>query len=53
MVGDSEIKEVRFDKYCPSCKHWNNGKDNVWCDECLDEFMREGTEKPIKWENEK
>lgn len=53
MVGDSEIKEVRFDKYCPSCKHWNNGKEVVWCDDCLEESMREGTEKPIKWENEK
>lgn len=49
-IGDSEIKEVRFDKYCESCKNWNDGKELPVCDECLEKFTRRGTEKPLKWE---
>lgn len=49
-MGDSENKEVRFDKYCPSCKHWANGEEIFWCDDCLEEGMRPGTEKPTKYE---
>lgn len=51
-MGDSELKEVRFDIYCPTCKHWHNGKEIQYCDDCLEEFMREGTEKPLKWEGD-
>lgn len=63
MIGDSELKEVRFDKYCASCINWTNGKELKYgetepdeakklliCDECLEESMREGTEVPVKWE---
>lgn len=49
-LGDSEIKEVRFDKWCPRCKNWNDGKELLVCDECLEKFTRRGTEKPLKWE---
>jgi len=50
MLGDSDIKEVRYDKYCETCKHWNNGEEIPFCDECLEESMRNGTEVPSKWE---
>lgn len=50
MIGDSENKEVRFDIYCPQCKYWEDGKEIFWCDDCLEESMRQGTEKPIKYE---
>lgn len=50
MTGDSELKETRFDKYCETCKYWAEGKEIPWCDECLEESMRQGTEKPLKWE---
>ena len=53
--GDSELKEVRFDKYCSKCKYWEDGREDgqakvAPCDECLEEFMRERTEVPIRWE---
>lgn len=51
MTGDSELKETRYDKYCKSCKYWDDGKEHtVQCDDCLEESMREGTEKPLNWE---
>lgn len=49
-MSESEIKEVRFDKYCKNCAHWENGKEIPYCDDCLEEFVREGTEVPVKWE---
>ena len=53
MTGDPELKEVKFGKYCPICKWWNDGEELTICDECLEEGMREGTEKPLKWEEDK
>ena len=50
MIGDSENKEVRFDLYCPTCKYWHDGEEIQWCDDCLEESMRQGTEKPLKYE---
>jgi len=50
MIGDSENKEVRFVKYCQTCKNWADGKEIPVCDDCLEESMREGTEVPLKWE---
>jgi hypothetical protein len=50
MIGDSENKEVRYDKYCESCKYWADGKEIPDCDDCLEESMRMGTEVPVKWE---
>lgn len=50
MQGDSQLKEVRFDLYCKTCKYWNEGKEIPYCDNCLEESVREGTIKPLKWE---
>lgn len=63
MTGDSEVKEVCFDKYCPTCINWAGGKELLYgettieeaselliCDECLEESMRLGTEVPLRWE---
>jgi hypothetical protein len=50
IIGNSENKEVKFVVYCPKCKNWNDGKDLPVCDDCLEEFMREGTEKPLRFE---
>ena len=57
-MGDSELKEVRFDKYCKTCKHYANKFPNEDfsfeaqepCNTCLEVGMREGTEKPEYWE---
>ena len=53
-MGDSELKEVRFDKYCKTCKHYAHKFPNEDfsfeaqepCNTCLEVGMREGTEKP-------
>lgn len=57
-MGDSELKEVRFDKYCKTCKHYAHKYPNEDfsfeaqepCNTCLEVGMREGTEKPEYWE---
>ena len=56
-MGDSELKEVRFDIYCATCKYQNLDVDQVDvtkstepCNTCLETGMREGTEKPEYWE---
>lgn len=57
MYGDSELKEVRFDKWCSLCKHLAINTEDVDvtkttepCNICLEIGMREGTEKPEYWE---
>lgn len=57
---ESYLKEVRFDKWCPSCKHYDHKypKEDFSfevqepCATCLEaeNSMREGTEKPEYWE---
>ena len=57
---DSELKEVRFDKWCQLCKHYAHKfpKESFSfeaqepCCSCLDSVyaMREGSEKPEYWE---
>lgn len=49
-MNNSDDKEVRYDKYCKTCTHWENGKEIPFCDECLEESTRYGTEVPLKWE---
>ena len=54
------LKEVRFDKWCPKCKHYVHKypKENFSfeaqkpCAACLEakNSMREGSEKPEYWE---
>ena len=55
-------KEVRFDKYCEKCKHWDpDGKYNeiygivtneeyMPCCYCLETAVRDETEVPVFWE---
>lgn len=50
MISNSENKLVRFDKYCPNCEYWNDGVEIQYCDDCLEESVREGTEKPVRYE---
>lgn len=44
-----DFKEVRFDKYCKTCKHEKKKDFEDPCNECLTYFMRKGTEKPEFW----
>ena len=59
-MEDAILKEVRFDKWCGSCKHRMNhfpgmGVSSEFqrpCCKCLESVnaMREGTDKPVYWE---
>ena len=52
------LKEVRFDKWCSTCKHFEHKfpKANFSfeaqdpCHNCLEIGMRKGSEKPKYWE---
>ena len=47
-------KIVRFDKYCPTCEHYNVDETEEPCNTCLETEAREGTRTPEKYEaNEK
>ena len=47
---DSDNKEVRFDIYCQTCKHKDLNEVKDPCNDCLAVSIREGTEKPDRWE---
>ena len=43
------MKEVRFDIWCPLCKHYTNTEDQGPCDDCLTEPGIEDSTRPIHW----
>lgn len=45
------IKEVFFDIYCPTCKHFEDSSDKDPCDECLSNPGNVNSHKPIMWED--
>lgn len=49
MTGNSENKEVRFDKYCETCEYGDYDERMDPCCECMEVGMREGTEVPEFW----
>lgn len=52
MIGDP--KEVRFDKYCSTCKHKDVPESDPEgaCWDCLEQFTNIDSEKPINYEKE-
>jgi len=44
------MREVRFDIWCEKCRYRMRKETHPPCDECLEEGMRCGTEKPTKFE---
>lgn len=44
-------KEVRFDKYCKNCKHYEKSEDQDPCWDCLDQGWNEDSHKPIRFED--
>ena len=52
-MGDPELKEVNFMKFCWLCKYGNRSEKYEPCNTCLELGMAEGTEKPIFFEEEK
>ena len=49
-MGDPELKEVRFDIYCASCRYHERHEYYDPCTSCMEIAMREGTEKPEYYE---
>ena len=43
------IKEVRFDRYCPSCVHYQKSEAEDPCYECLDQGWNDDSHKPINY----
>lgn len=48
MIGDK--KEVYFNQWCKSCKHYKEPDIEDPCDECLGEPGNEDSHRPVKWE---
>ena len=44
------MREVDYATYCPKCKSFKVLKTDEPCNECLTECAREGTVKPLKFE---
>lgn len=44
-------KIVRFDIWCPKCKHRNKAENEEPCYDCLQEPVNIDSQKPIKWED--
>lgn len=55
---DELLKEIRFDVWCKTCKHYEHKfpkekfsfEAQEPCETCLETFMREGTTRPEYWE---
>lgn len=52
-MEDEYYKEVKFDKYCETCKYEKLSEVKDPCNECLEYGMREGTEKPLYFAKKK
>ena len=50
---ENKLKEVRFDQYCKSCKHYKTEETDDPCNECLDNGGNENSHKPVNWEENK
>lgn len=43
-------KEVYFNKYCESCKHFKIPDTDDPCNDCLDNPSNTYSHKPVNWE---
>lgn len=43
-------KEVRYDLYCSRCKHEKLEDSKDPCNQCLEEFLNDGTDRPRYFE---
>lgn len=53
MESNVGFKFVEFDKYCQKCRNKGTSATADPCNECLTVPAREGTRKPIKFEEDK
>ena len=50
METNDGMKEVYFDKYCPTCKHQDLRETEDPCFDCLDEPVNQYSHKPVYFE---
>ena len=48
-MDEESIREVDFFTHCQTCKSETVAENMSPCDECLEEGINEGTDKPVKW----
>lgn len=46
------MKEVDYHKYCRSCQHLNDSDVEEPCNECLTNYCREDSHKPIHYKED-
>ena len=46
---EENLKEVRYDLYCPTCVHEKLPEDQDPCCDCLTESSRYASHKPVYW----
>lgn len=46
------IKEVYFNKYCKTCKYYENRENEDPCYDCLDQGWNEDSHKPINYKED-
>ena len=44
------MREVDYATYCPKCKNFKVLETDEPCNGCLTEYVREGSKKPVKFE---
>lgn len=47
---EENLKEVRFDIYCKTCKHWELPDEEDPCNECLAIPANNNSHKPVCYE---
>lgn len=52
MPDIQDYKEVYFDQYCQTCKHWSKKDTEIPCCCCLDEPINLYSHKPVEWEEQ-
>lgn len=46
------MREVDYATYCPKCKNFKVLETDEPCNGCLTEYVREGSKKPVKFEED-
>lgn len=48
-MSNENLKEVRFDQWCPKCLHKDTAEKDEPCFECLAEPANVDSHKPVKY----
>ncbi len=49
-MDENSYKEVYFGEYCKTCKYEERDEELIPCCYCLEEPVRVGTNKPVRYE---